>query len=71
MTKPTDFEEKSIPCDKLHQDTGRLLELIGPILEEEGLQVLCYWPNDLLRPSLFKKLEGREGICRSCNAEFR
>jgi tRNA(Arg) A34 adenosine deaminase TadA len=71
LAKLTDFEEKSISCDKLHQDTGRPLEWIGPILEEEGLQVFCYWPNDLFRPSLLKKLEGREGIGRSCNVESR
>lgn len=69
IAKLTDFEEKSIPCDKLYKDTGRPLEWIGPILEEEGLQVFCCWPNDSFRPLLLKKLEGREGIGRSCNAE--
>jgi tRNA(Arg) A34 adenosine deaminase TadA len=71
IAKLTTFEEKSIPCDKLHQQTGKTFEWIGPVLEEEGLEVFCYWPEDSFRPSLLKRLEGREGIGRRCNAESR
>lgn len=71
MAKLTTFEEKSIPCDKLYQQTGRTFEWIGPVLEEEGLKVFCYWPEDSFRSSLLKRLEGREGIGRRCNAGSR
>ncbi len=67
ISKLTNFEEKSIPCDKLYQYTGEALEWIGPVLEEEGLRVFCYWPDDSLRPSLIKKLESRDGIGKPCN----
>jgi len=62
-----DFEAKSIPCDKLYQYTDTALEWIGPVLEEEGLEVFCYWPEDLFRPSLLKKLESRDGIGKPCD----
>lgn len=71
MGKLTTHEEKSIPCDQLYQQTGRTLEWIGPVLEEEGLKVFCYWPEDSFRSSLIKKLEGREGIGKPCNVESR
>jgi tRNA(Arg) A34 adenosine deaminase TadA len=32
-----------IPCDEVYQRLGSVLDLQGPILEEEGLQVFQYW----------------------------
>lgn len=63
FSKLTDFDDKSIPCDKLHEYTGRKLEWVGPVLENEGLEVFWYWPQDSFRPSLVEKLEAL-GIAR-------
>ena len=38
------------------QETGKPLEWIGPVLEEEGLRVFYYWPQDSFRRSLLEKL---------------
>jgi tRNA(Arg) A34 adenosine deaminase TadA len=38
-------EFKYIPCDEIYQRLGTALDLAGPILEEEGLQVFRYWPS--------------------------
>jgi tRNA(Arg) A34 adenosine deaminase TadA len=35
-----------IPCDEVFQRLGTPLELAGPVLEEEGLQVYQYWQPD-------------------------
>jgi len=56
FAKLTGYEDKSIPCDKLYQETGKPLEWIGPVLEEEGLRVFYYWPKDSFRDSLLEKL---------------
>jgi tRNA(Arg) A34 adenosine deaminase TadA len=34
---------KYIPCTEIAQRLGKQTEIIGPILEEEGLQVFQYW----------------------------
>jgi tRNA(Arg) A34 adenosine deaminase TadA len=39
-------EYKYIPCDEVYQRLGTALELAGPILEDEGLQVFRYWPAE-------------------------
>jgi tRNA(Arg) A34 adenosine deaminase TadA len=67
ILKLTNFEERSIPCNELYRHTGRTLEWIGPVLEEEGLQVFCYWPEDSFRPTFIRKLEGRDGIGKPCD----
>jgi tRNA(Arg) A34 adenosine deaminase TadA len=36
-------EYKYIPCDEIYRRLGTTLDLAGPILEEEGLQVFRYW----------------------------
>lgn len=56
FAKLTGCEDKSIPCDKLYRETGKPLEWIGPVLEEEGLRVFYYWPQDSFRRSLLEKL---------------
>ncbi len=66
ISRLTNFEDKSISCDTLYQHTGTPLEWIGPVLEGEGLEVFCYWPEDTFRPSLIKKLESRDGIGKPC-----
>ncbi|HEY5497071.1 MAG TPA: hypothetical protein VIK19_01935, partial [Syntrophales bacterium] len=43
--KVTGFHDTDIHCDKLYQDTGKALDWIGPILEEDGLKVFRYWPQ--------------------------
>lgn len=57
FAKITGYRDKSIPCDKLYQETGKPLEWIGPVLEEEGIQVFYYWPHDSFRSSIIKNLE--------------
>jgi hypothetical protein len=66
FAKLTGHEDKSIPCDKLYKETGKPLEWIGPVLEEEGVQVFCYWPQDSFRSSIINKLE-ELGIGKPCN----
>ena len=34
-----------IPCDEVYRQLGEVLNLQGPILENEGLQVFRYWPE--------------------------
>jgi len=69
--KLTGHKDNSIPCNKLYHETDKQLEWIGPILEEEGLKVYCYWPQESYRPLLLKKLEGCEGIEKPHNVETR
>jgi tRNA(Arg) A34 adenosine deaminase TadA len=38
-------EYKYISCDEIYQRLGTTLDLQGPILEDEGLQVFRYWPS--------------------------
>ena len=57
FTKLTGYEDKSIHCDKFYQETGKPLEWIGPVLEEEGVRIYCYWPQDSFRSSLIKKVK--------------
>lgn len=38
-------DTKGIPCDKLYQQTGKGLEWIGPVLEEEGLRAFRHRPR--------------------------
>jgi tRNA(Arg) A34 adenosine deaminase TadA len=35
---------QSIPCEEVFDRLGTPVEIIGPILEEEGLAVFQYWP---------------------------
>lgn len=35
-----------IPCNEIYERLGTPLEWIGPVLEEEGLQVFKYWQPD-------------------------
>lgn len=35
-----------IPCDEIYRQLSTPLELVGPILEEEGLLVYQYWQPD-------------------------
>jgi tRNA(Arg) A34 adenosine deaminase TadA len=67
ISRLTNFEEKSIPCNKLYEYTGSTFEWIGPVLEEEGLQAFCYWPEDSFRPSLIERLETPYGIGKPCD----
>lgn len=60
----TGEQDKSIPCDKLYRETGKPLEWIGPVLEEEGIRVFCYWPQDSLRSLIVKGLDSL-GVCRT------
>jgi tRNA(Arg) A34 adenosine deaminase TadA len=46
FAKLTGLHDTSIPCDKLYQYTGKALDWVGPVLEEEGLQVFRYWPKE-------------------------
>lgn len=38
-------EYKYIPCDEIYHRLGTPLDLQGPILEMEGLQVFSFWPS--------------------------
>ena len=71
LAKLTGRKDKSIPCNKLYQDTDKQLEWIGPVLEEEGLKVFCYWPQDSYRPVLLKRLKGCEKMETPRNVEPR
>ena len=70
LAELTGFKEKSIPCDKLHEQTDKPLEWIGPVLEKEGLKVFCCWPRDSFQSSLLKKLDCADMGGR-CNGEPR
>ena len=55
LRRLTSFEDNSIPCDKIYKQTGKVLEWIGPILEEEGLKVFRYWPKEDPGAKFFRK----------------
>jgi len=57
FSKVTGVEDKSIPCEKLYQETGKPLEWIGPVLDEEGIKVFYLWPQDSSQSSILKNLE--------------
>lgn len=42
FAKETGYKNMGIACDKLYQETGKKLDWIGPILEEDGLKVFRY-----------------------------
>jgi len=39
-------EYKYIPCDEIYHRLGTPLDIQGPVMEMEGLQVFRYWPSD-------------------------
>jgi tRNA(Arg) A34 adenosine deaminase TadA len=39
-------EYRFIPCDEVFERLGARADVIGPVLEEEGLEVFKYWPKD-------------------------
>lgn len=63
FSKITGISDTSIPCNRLYRETGKTLEWIGPVLEEEGVQVFHYWPHDPSRASIIKNL-GLLGVKR-------
>ena len=61
FSKITGVSDNSLPCDRLYRETGKALEWIGPVLEEEGAKVFYYWPHDPSRAAIVKNL-GLMGI---------
>lgn len=53
--KLTGLTDNSIPCPSLYRQTGVPLEWIGPVLEEEGLQVFRHWPGNDPHSHYFRK----------------
>jgi len=44
FAKLTGFKDTNIPCNRLYQEAGKSVAWTGPILEDEGLKVLQFWP---------------------------
>lgn len=54
FAKVAGYKVEGIPFDQVYRNNGTALEWIGPVLEEEGLQVLRF-PPESYRPDLPKK----------------
>jgi tRNA(Arg) A34 adenosine deaminase TadA len=39
FAKVAGFKDQGLPCDQVYRNNGTVLEWVGPVLEEEGLQV--------------------------------
>ena len=41
----TGWHDEGLPCDEFYQRKGKKIDVIGPVLEEEGLKVFRYMPK--------------------------
>jgi hypothetical protein len=61
----TGWHDEGLPCDELYRHKGEKLDSIGPILEEEGLEVFHHMPKKTKDLSGNKRCNGlRPDLCQ-------